>query len=150
LEDLSAHAGVDSQTFLDRVQSAPPAQKAWQIAGGLLAESSLRGLPPDRYLDLQERLSAAVDQAVPALNEAVRRDPAAVHQEVSGRVLSTLGELEAEARVVPPPAQEMTIDPRTGVAGYGAVPVARHGGDGSVPYRGQPQATQGLGRREER
>ncbi|MEU4191553.1 hypothetical protein AB0E69_06630 [Kribbella sp. NPDC026611] len=65
LDDLADRAGVERAAFLNTVMTAPPAQKAWQIAGALLASTPV---PAEVYAETRERLSVAIDRVAPAVS----------------------------------------------------------------------------------
>jgi hypothetical protein len=70
VDDLSAHTGSDPKEFLDAIHVAPPAEKAWQIAGRLMADSPLQQLDTDKYRDAREQLSRSDRTAGPAASSS--------------------------------------------------------------------------------
>lgn len=119
LDDMADRAGVDRDEFLNLVTAAPPAQKAWQIAGSLLSAGPQ--LAAGEYPEAREKLSVAIDRAVRALNGTNS------YRDVSDRVfraaealqgISETAEVSTEAQ---PPAPSLTesqaqVLPQTGVA----------------------------------
>ncbi len=136
LDDLAAQSGTDSATFLNEVQVAPPAQKSWQIANSLMANSALRDLDPEKYLEAKEKLSVVVDEQAWTLTTASQHP-----QTASGQVIIALRSLEAEASPSPRTApQERFIDPRAGVAEPGSASAVPTTGDGSAQRSDHPHS----------
>jgi hypothetical protein len=136
LDDLAAQSGTDSATFLNEVQVAPPAQKSWQIANSLMANSALRDLDPEKYLEAKEKLSVVVDEQAWTLTTASQHP-----QTASGQVIIALRSLEAEASPSPRTApQQRFIDPRAGVAEPGSASAVPTTGDGSAPRSDHPHS----------
>jgi hypothetical protein len=136
LDDMAAHSGTAPAQFLNKIQVAPPDQKAWQVADSLMAKSPLSGLPEDKYLEAKERLSVVVGEQVWSVNDAATHGVQEVRQQAAGQVISALKDLEAEAATPPREAAPVRLaDPRVGVAEPGGRPAVQTDGDGSATPR---------------